>query len=608
MSIELLSPAKDLAHGIAAINHGADAVYMGAPKFGARVAAPNTISDIESLCSYAHKYKSKVYVALNTLLKNEELGQAQAIIHQVYNAGIDALIIQDMGILEMDLPPIPLFASTQTHNINPERIKFLQDVGFQRIILARECSLTDIKTIKQSTNIELESFIHGAICVSYSGQCYISHAVTGRSGNRGECSQMCRSSYSLRDSVGNYLIKNKHLLSLKDLNLSQSIEDLIDAGITSFKIEGRLKDMSYVKNITAYYRKKIDSVLEKKQLSKSSSGTFNFDFTPEPELSFSRGFTPYFIDGKRKPMASFDTPKSIGKRIGAITKINRNSFEIDNPIPISNNDGLCYFNTKNELCGIKVNQTEERIIYPQTMPIAPIGTIIYRNSDVTFEKTLSLSENPRKINIDFELIETDNGLKLVVTDEDAISCITTIDCEKEIAQNHDKSNNVIITQLSKTGNTIFKVQSINIQFQKPLFIRSIVINELRRTVLDLLEKKRVETWKQPSVIHSKNDIPYPFTTVDFTANILNRNAIDFYKRHGVTQFEDGFELQTNFKGKTVMTTRYCLRNELGICLMNKQHKQPENIKPPLFLENNGRSFLLEFDCKKCEMKVIIPED
>jgi len=605
MSVELLAPAKDLLHGIAAINHGADAVYIGSPRFGARKNAANSIEDIESLCKYAHKYNGKVYVALNTLLKENELLDAEKIIHQVYNAGADAIIIQDMGILEMELPPIEIHASTQTHNISAEKVLFFEKCGIKRVILARELSIAEIKSIRTETTVELESFIHGAICVSYSGQCYISHSTTNRSGNRGECSQLCRTSFSLCDSAGKYIIKDKHLLSLKDLNLTNNLSDMLDAGISSLKIEGRLKDMSYLKNITSHYRKVLDTILEEKHIAKASSGYCNFTFTPDTEATFTRQYTPYFIDGNKKQMASFDSPKAIGKTIGIVSKIGNNFFEISGQPTIANNDGLCFFDRKGELLGIKVNSVINNKIFPQHRPSElTIGTTIYRNNDVVFDKQLAASSNPRKIIIDILLEETLDGIKLSFTDEDNTKAIIEEKLIKELAQNQEASINSINTQLQKTGNSIFEVRNCCIQFETALFIRTSIINELRRKAIEQLEQNRSSNYKRNEAFFSKTDVPFSSKSVDFTTNILNTKAEAFYRRHGVTEIEKGFELLYNFAGKTVMTTKYCLRNELGICLIDKTHKQPEGIQVPLFLENKNQKFRLDFDCKRCEMKVV----
>ena len=606
MQIELLSPAKDLTHGIAAINHGADAVYIGSPQFGARKNAANSITDIESLCNYAHRYNGKVYVALNTLLKDEELKSAEKLIHQIYNTGADAIIIQDMGILEMSLPPIQIHASTQTHNISAEKVLFLENCTIKRAILARELSLTEIKEIRAATTLELECFIHGAICVSYSGQCYISQAICGRSGNRGECAQLCRTSFSLSDNTGKYLMKDKHLLSLKDLNLSNNIADLIDAGISSFKIEGRLKDISYLKNITAFYRKQLDAIIEEKHLQKASSGYCTFPFSPDTDATFTRQYTPYFIDGKRTLMASFDSPKAIGKNIGTVSKIAIDYFELSSNSKIANNDGLCFFSKKGELLGIKVNSAIGNKIFPQRMSNElNIGTIIYRNSDVTFEKQLSASTNPRKILIDLLLEDTENGIILTATDEDDIKASVEIKLVKEIANNKEASSNSIINQLKKTGNSIFEIRRCDVKFKNSLFIRTSVINDLRRQTIEKLEQKRIDEYKRFESIITPNDTPYPSSILDFTSNIINAKAESFYNRHGVKSYEKGFELQTDYSNKTVMTTKYCLRYELGLCLVEKNHKQPEEIELPLFLENNKKKFRLDFDCKRCEMKVVM---
>jgi len=605
MAIELLSPAKDLQHGIAAINHGADAIYMGAPRFGARIAASNSLADIEKMCRYAHLYKSKVYVALNTLLKDNELNDAHTLINQLYLTGVDAIIIQDMGLMEIDLPPVPLFASTQTHNNTAEKVLFLQKIGIQRVILARELSIAEIKTIRAATTVELESFIHGAICVSYSGQCYMSQVTTGRSGNRGECAQPCRSAYSLCDSAGNVIIKNKHVLSVKDLNLAPNISNMIDAGVTSFKIEGRLKDIGYVKNITAYYRQQIDAILEKKNLTKASSGNSHFTFVPDAAKTFSRDFTSYFIDGERKQLASFNTPKAIGSLLGAVSNITKKSFRIDTNETIANNDGLCYFDIDNILCGIKVNSVKDNDIFPFKKPNLTIGTNIYRNQDVAFEKELAASEHPRSIGLSFIVTETATGISVTATDDDYTSVSISLDCEKNLAKNAEAAQASIVAQLQKTGNSVFTVTNVTTYFEQPLFFQASVLNDIRRKVVEALEQERLKQYVRTTVAIEKNDVPYPANNIDYMLNIINNTAQQFYKRHHVDTQEKGLEIRTDYEGKTVMTTKYCLRNELGMCLIDKSHKQPSDLTLPLMLKDYKRSFQLEFDCKKCEMKVVV---
>jgi collagenase-like PrtC family protease len=385
--IELLAPAKDLESGRAAINHGADAVYVGAPKFGARSAAGNSLDDIAKLIQYAHRYWAKVYVALNTILFDDELDEAQTIIRSISEAGADALIIQDMGLLELDLPPLPLFASTQTHNYSLKKIQFLEKVGFQRIILARELSLKQLKEIRANTRVELELFIHGALCVSFSGQCYMSQAIQGRSANRGVCAQMCRLPYTLTDNLGQVLENEKYLLSLKDLNLSEYLRDLIDTGISSFKIEGRLKDINYVKNITAFYRQRIDEILETdSSLSSASSGRTIAEFQPDPSRTFNRGFTDHFFRRRNKDILSSQTPKSVGACLGTVGKIRRDHFLLETTEALHNGDGICFFDQQELLCGTNINKVEINKIYPSELKGIEEGTMIYRNYDHQFSR------------------------------------------------------------------------------------------------------------------------------------------------------------------------------------------------------------------------------
>ena len=399
-SIELLAPAKDLQCGIEAINHGADAVYIGSPKFSARAAAGNTLEDIRTLCSYAHQFGARIYVAFNTILTDEELPDAETIIWELYRAGADALIVQDMGILSLNLPPIPLHASTQTDNRTPAKVKFLQDAGFTQVVLARELSLNEIHAIASETTVPLEVFVHGALCVSYSGQCYISSALSGRSANRGECAQYCRLPYTLLDAEGNEILKDKHLLSLKDLNQSQHLEALLDAGVTSLKIEGRLKEVSYVKNITAYYRKKLDALFAKRpEYKRASVGHETYTFEPIAEKSFNRGFTSFFLQQRQKDITSFDTPKSVGERVGTVKELKGNSFTIAGTKQLSNGDGLIFFNSEGNLEGFRVNRVEENRVFPLEMPRISPKTILYRNYDHAFEKLLEKPSAERKIDV-----------------------------------------------------------------------------------------------------------------------------------------------------------------------------------------------------------------
>lgn len=602
-TIELLSPAKNLDCGIEAINHGADAVYIGAAKFGARKAAGNNIQDIEILIKYAHKYYSKVYITINTILFDDELEGVKKIINQVYQAGADALIIQDMGLLELDLPPIPLHASTQTHNYYLDKIEFLQNVGFQRVILARELSLNQIKNIKRNTNIELEQFVHGALCVSFSGQCYFSQAVYGRSANRGVCAQACRLPYSLIDAKGNVLAKDKHLLSMKDLNNSAYLNELINAGVSTFKIEGRLKDVGYVKNITSYYRQKIDSLIETdNSIKKASSGKTKFYFNPVPEKTFSRGFTDYFLHERQKDIVSLNTPKAIGEFIGKVSFVDNDYFVINSKLELHNGDGICFLNKDDKLIGVNINNVVQNKIYPAEKINIKEKTIIYRNLDKEFTKKLnSNNTSQRKIDVEFIFEETDKGFCVRVKDEDDNFAEYCYDCQKILSKNENNLNTNIKKQLSKTGNSIFSASKIEVKTDENYFIQISVLNNMRREVLTLLEKEREKNYKLQRVKFIKNDFPYPAKELDFNANISNIKADEFYKRHRVEKTKPAFELQKQVDGKTIMTTKHCLKYQFGLCpKINKN----ANIVEPLYLVDKNNKYRLEFDCDNCVMKIV----
>ncbi|MDR1056277.1 MAG: U32 family peptidase [Prevotellaceae bacterium] len=600
-TIELLAPAKNLECGIAAINHGADAVYIAAPKFGAREAAGNPISDIEQVCNYAHRYYAKVYLVLNTILYEDELEQAVKIIAQAYNIGCDAAIIQDMGLLETGLAPIPLFASTQTHNYKVDKIKFLESVGFQRIILARELSLDQIAEIHRQTTVELEAFVHGALCVSYSGQCYMSQATTWRSANRGACAQLCRLPYDLLDEQGNVLVDKKHFLSLRDLNLSYHLGELMDAGISSFKIEGRLKDISYVKNITALYRKELDKLLNKSEnYKKASSGVVQLNFEPDARQSFSRGFTSYFLNGRDKALASFDSPKSKGQYIGKALKKEADFFIIDLEIVLNNGDGICFIDKSGILQGTRINRVEGNKVYPLNMKGINAGLEIYRNFNFQFDKKLSGESAERKIAVGICFESSKDNIRLTAVDEDNISAILTVPQNGEPAKNAGRALQSFREQLSKTGNSIFTVKSLVIEVDEVCFYPASQINAWRRELIDLLKKKRTELYKRPFVVLEPNSIPYPGDNLDYTANIANSLAAKFYCRHRVKNFAQAFEIVGNV-GKTVlMFNRYCIKYEMGFC-PRKQNAEPTG---NLYLQNsNKQKFKLVFDCTKCEMQV-----
>ena len=563
-SIELLSPAKDLDCAIAAVNCGADAVYMGASKFGARAEAGNAVEDIEKAVSYAHKFGVKIYITLNTILFDDELNETERLIFQVYNSGVDALIIQDMGLLEIDLPPISLIASTQAHNNSVEKIIFLEKVGFKQAILARELSLAQIRNIRSNTNIELESFIHGALCVSYSGRCYLSYALTGRSGNRGECSQPCRMTYNLLDSSGMTIVKDKHLLCLKDLNLSDHLSDLINSGISSLKIEGRLKDISYVKNIVSYYRQELDKILDGKNFKKGSGKSY-ITFIPNPYKTFNRGYTDYFFNERNSDMASLNTQKSTGEYIGKIKKVydeyftmNFDSQEEKDTI-LHNGDGICFFDKNDKLCGMFIDRVERERVYPHDIRWITGGNKIYRNYDSLFIGKLNKTKIERRIDVRLEFQDNESGFLLKAIDEDGFKASLAFNEEKIHARKAENAYQTIRKQLGSLGNTIFNASEIDIKLDKAYFIPVAKLNEMRRNLIKKLEDERIKGYQNKTNKIVKNDYPYPEKSIDFSGNILNKRAFDFFFRHGVKSIEPAAESGIDMKGKRVMATRYCIK-------------------------------------------------
>jgi len=598
---ELLSPAKHLECGLAAITHGADAVYIGASQFGARAAAGNSLEDIETLANYAHRYRAKVFVALNTVLTDNQLADAEKLIHGVYNAGADALIVQDMGVLKMDIPPIPLHASTQTDNRTIEKVQFLQNVGFSRVVLARELTLQQITEIKSQTDVELEAFVHGALCVSYSGQCYMSQAMCGRSANRGQCAQFCRLPYQLQDADGNILVKNKHLLSLKDLDLSEYLEEMMRAGVMSFKIEGRLKNADYVKNITAFYRKKLDNILEgNSTYKKTSVGKTTFFFEPNPEKSFRRSSTDYFLHNRHKGIYQPETPKSLGEPIGKVTHIGRIFFEMQNGQLLNNGDGLCFINKQGDLTGFRVNRVEKSKIFPADMPRMEVGAFLYRNQDQAFDKLITGKTAERKIAINITFTENENGFELEITDEEGISINYRVEAEKQPAQKPEAVYENIKNQLSKLGNTIYEARNIEIQLQSPWFFQASQLSEWRRVAIEQFDNERNKTYKRELPATTKNT-NFPTQKLTYLGNVTNILAETFYKEHGVNEIQWGFEIKAE-KDVALMFTKHCIKYEMGWC--PREGKNTE-LNEPLFLKNNEQRYELRFDCKKCEMHIFV---
>ena len=602
-NIELLAPARDLTCGVAAIDHGADAVYIGGPQFGARAAAANSLDDIAALVRHAHLFRVRVYVALNTLFREDELTQAVALCHQLEKIGVDGLIIQDLGLLECDLPPIPLHASTQLNNRTPEKVRFLEQVGFTQVVLARELSLEQIRTIRAATSVPLECFVHGALCVSYSGQCYISEIMAGRSANRGECAQFCRHKFDFLDQSGKILVKDRYMLSLKDLDLSRHLQDLIDAGVRSFKIEGRLKDSHYVKNVTAAYRQALDAIIDRRDdLVRASSGRCRFTFTPEPARSFSRGATDSFLRAPRAMMAEIRTPKSIGKFVGRVGAMEGKSFIVDGEEPLHNGDGLCFFDQNGSLIGLRVNRVEGQRVFPKD-GLAKLGlrqgVELYRNSDTAFTAQLEQSRNCRTIDLDLALLETTNGLQLEIKDEDGIQSITTLEVRKERAKDPGSLEAVALKQLRKSGGTIFHVVSVQLQLDNDLFVPAAVFNELRRRALERHQEVRLDSYVRERATLIPNDVPWLHPQVDYRDNISNSKAMAFFRRHGVAQVDPVALQPAQADDCALMHTKYCIRRQLGICARKKKNQQGKG--EPLILADNTGSYQVHFDCDACEM-------
>lgn len=603
--IEILAPAKDLLHGMAAINSGADAVYIGAPQFGARSNAHNSMEDVAALVQYAHLYHAQVFVVINTILYDNELETCRQMIWELYHIGVDALIIQDMAIMEMELPPIVLHASTQANNRDPKNIKFLADAGIKRVVLARELNLHQIKEISEATDVELEFFVTGALCVAFSGNCYMSVANGERSANRGSCAQNCRLPYNLIDGHGDTLIKNSHLLSIKDFDVTDQIPNLIETGIVSFKIEGRLKDMVYVKNNVSFLRKKIDAYLEQNpNYTKASSGKCTFTFDSELNRTFNRGYTDYFVNERHQAIGSWESPKSKGQYIGKLIKTIGNSYEIENGELLNNGDGLCFINENNEADGIYVNKAENGIIYPNVLKEIKDGTFIYRNNDGAFIKIVEREDSAvRKISTTLVLTENENGFELTATDEDGYVSNVLLEHAKEPTKNNLSIEDNIKTQLAKTGFTPYTADEITIQFSDNWFLPISKINEMRRTVYEQLTEIRLANYPREEHQMVKTDHPFPVDQLDFTYNVANKMARKFYERHGVTEIEKAFELQWDPGKSRVMTTKYCIKYELERCPKYHPEHRDKKVKEPLVLKQGELEYKLKFNCKPCEMEI-----
>ena len=599
--IELLAPAKNLECGIAAIDHGADAVYIGAPKFGARAAAVNSLEDIAALVEYAHLYNARIYVTVNTILKDEELQETEKMIWALFRAGVDALIVQDMGITGLNLPPIPLHASTQMDNRTVEKVRFLADAGFRQVVLARELSLREISKIHEACpDVPLEIFVHGALCVSYSGQCYVSQACFGRSANRGECAQFCRLPFSLVDAEGRVIVKDKHLLSLKDLNQSDELEALLDAGASSFKIEGRLKDVSYVKNVTAAYRRKLDAIFaRRKEYVRASSGSCRYAFNPQLDKSFSRGFTHYYLHGRTKDVFSFDTPKSLGEEMGTMKEARGNYLTVAGLKSFNNGDGVCYIDEQGRLQGFRINRVEGNKLYPQEMPRIKPRTVLYRNFDQEFEKILARKSSERRIAVSVRLTDTPFGFALTLTDEDDNSVTLSLAREKEPARTPQEEN--LKTQLAKFGNTPFEAVRIDIDFAGNWFLPASVLADFRRQAVEKLISARRINYRRELFVLKPTAHAFPQSTLTYLGNVMNAQAVSFYAGHGVASIAPAFERAPAEKA-VLMFCKHCLRYSMGWCPVHQRERSPYR-EPYYLVSTDGKRLRLEFDCKNCQMKV-----
>lgn len=628
--IELLAPAKNLECGIAAVDHGADAVYIGAAQFGARQTAGNSTDDIAELTRYAHQFGAAVYVTVNTIVYEKELAALEHLLKQLVEMGVDAILVQDMAVLEIykklkaeyvargyRMPA--LHASTQTDNRSADKVKWLKENGFERVVLARELSLEEITDIhKAHPDVELEAFVHGALCVSYSGACYASQYFFNRSANRGECAQFCRMAFDLKDSDGETLIEDSYLLSLKDMCQLDRLGNLLEAGVCSLKIEGRLKDANYVKNVVATYSEALNAYIAKHtgKYCRSSYGRCTYTFTPALEKTFNRGFTHYFFNGRQKDISSFNTPKAMGEYVGYVKEIRRRSFNVAGTAMFANGDGLCFFNRQKKLEGFRVNRVENNRLYPLTMPknLEP-GMALYRNNDIEFERAMQGKTATRKLQVRFVVDVVDGKLTFTATDECGRSANVVLNETPEKAQKSQHDN--IVKQLEKLGNTVWTANEISINNSADeFFIPSSRLAAVRRELLEVLEDTPVSnhTDKQAvgeTVTNSINANNTVYADTINIANVANTTAQNYYAAHGVKNAPTAFELNSDYKaGSTtapsavppLMTCRYCLRYALGYCVKNGG-KRP-TWHEPLHLEaKNGIRVRLAFNCAKCQMEV-----
>ncbi|WP_174508804.1 peptidase U32 family protein [Klebsiella oxytoca] len=612
--LELLSPARDVGIAREAILHGADAVYIGGPGFGARHNASNSLSDIAALVPFAHRYGAKIFVTLNTILHDDELEPAQRLITDLYETGVDALIVQDMGVMELDIPPIELHASTQCDIRSVEKAKFLSDVGFSQIVLARELNLQQIKAIYDNTDATIEFFIHGALCVAYSGQCNISHAQTGRSANRGDCSQACRLPYTLKDDQGRVVAYEKHLLSMKDNDQTANLAQLIDAGVRSFKIEGRYKDMSYVKNITAHYRQMLDAIIEDRgDLVRSSAGRTEHFFVPSTDKTFHRGSTDYFVNARKGDIGAFDSPKFIGLPVGEVLKVGKDHLDVEVSEALTNGDGLNVM-IKREIVGFRANTVEKTgqnryRVWPNEMPAdlykARPHQVLNRNLDHNWQQALQKTSSERRIAVDITLSGWQEQLVLTMTCEDGVSATHTLDGEFAEATQAEKALANLRDGIAKLGQTIYFTRDVQVNLPGALFVPNSLLNQLRRETVELLDEARLNA--APRGQRKAVCVPppvYPETHLSFLANVYNHKAREFYQRYGVKLIDAAYEAHEEKGDVPVMITKHCLRFAFNLCPKQAKGSIKSWKATPMQLIHGDEVLTLKFDCRPCEMHVI----
>lgn len=618
--VELLAPARNLETGIEALRHGADAVYIGGPAFGARSAAGNSVDDIRQLCEYAHTFGARVYVTINTILYDDEIPEVESLVRELYAVGVDALITQDLAFLTMDIPPIALHASTQMDNCTPERAQFLEAAGYSQIVMARELSLSQIRDIHEATSLPLEAFVHGALCVSYSGRCYASEYCFGRSANRGRCAQFCRLAFDLVDANGEVLEHDKHLLSLRDMNRSADLEAMLDAGVRSFKIEGRLKDVAYVKNVTARYRQALDEILQRRgdDYVRASRGASTYTFRPELRKSFNRGFTKYLLEGRTRDLWNFQTPKSMGEHIGVVSRLSSRALYYKGDVDVNNGDGLVFINAQGKLEGFRANRVEGREVFPLKMPAVTVGDILFRNEDRLWENLLAAKSAERKLPITIILSESEGHYTLTArVNPETQNVPVSPDAQQEFTmhfpievQRAAKPQAENIRQnLSKLGDTPFVATSVVIAFDYECFIPASVLAAMRREFaealhLHLLQQHVEHRPQRREANEAATALDLSGTQLTYSANVANAQARKWLEDHGASRVEPAFEVRRPAEA-SLMTCRHCLRYALGQC-PRETGKRPSWAEPLSLRLPEGRTFPLEFDCARCEMHVMMP--